>query len=509
MGIMIIAVTPENALAQDESILNLSYLASYETGIFDKSAAEIVVYNKKNKFFYVVNGAKPSIDIFQLEHNKTISLPSLNLSKKETPTSVAIFGNFMAATVHDATESARMGKIILFDSHHNRIAEFMAGSLPDMVIFSPDGQYILSANEGEPLDGVDPVGGITMVILDHKNPKNSVVKELTFDNFNTKELAKEGVRIAKGKTFSQDAEPEYIAFSHNSAKAWVSLQENNALAEISLQDAKITKIIPLGLKDHNIAGQGIDPNDKDGLNIINVPVMGMYMPDAITTLEYKGKTYILTANEGDARDEEVKANKANFDNSHLSKEQIKSLGKLRISSTDGDLDRDGDIDIPHSYGARSFSIYTEDGKQIFDSGDDFEQITAKTLGQSFNSDNTESNSGDSRSDNKGPEPEGICLGIINGHTYAFITLERISGIMIYDVSNPEKPIFQSYYNNRNFTDNLDYTKAEDLSKAGFLGPEGIYFINAKDSPTGNPLLLVANEVSGNVEILNIIQNLNP
>lgn len=480
--------------------LTLTHLTSYETGIFNKSAAEIVVYNKNSRLFYVVNGATPSIDIFRLKGDKTESLPPLPLAKKEAPTSVATRDRLIAAAVHDPAQDHRPGKIILFSTDHKRIAEFPAGSLPDMVTFSPDGKYIIVANEGEPMNGTDPDGSLTLIMLDRDNISRSRVTQLAFNGFDTRKLKKQGVRIAPGKSFSQDVEPEYVAVSANSRWAWVSLQENNALAELDLAKGKITKIIPLGLKDHSRPGQGMDPNDKDGINIIPVPVMGMYMPDSIATMSRQGKNYILTANEGDAREEEVKAKKAKFDKHALTKKQIKSLGKLRLSSTDGDTDHDGDIDIPHSYGARSFSIFSQDGKLVFDSGDDFERITAKRHGAFFNSSNDEADSGDTRSDNKGPEPEGITVGTLKGRTYAFIGLERIGGVMVYDVTNPAAPVFQSYTNNRVFNHGLDYVRPKDQKRAGFLGPEGIYFLARSNSPTGKPLLLVANEVSGNVEI---------
>ena len=483
--------------------LMLEPLATYETGIFNKSAAEIVVYNKGNKLFYVVNGATPSIDIFRLKGTNTETLAPLSLAPDEAPTSVATYGNLIAVAVHNPEKVGRPGKVILYTTQHKRIADFPAGSLPDMVSFSPDGKYILVANEGEVDKNSDPLGSLTLITINSTRLNMSVIKQISFKDFSAHELRNSGVRITPGKSFAQDVEPEYIAFSADSQRAWVSLQENNALAEVSLTDAKVTRIMPLGLKDHSLPGQGMDPNDKDGINIISVPVMGMYMPDAIAVMSYKGKSFILTANEGDARDEAVKAKKAKFDPNALTPAQIKSLGKLRLSSTDGDTDQDGDIDIPHSYGARSFSIFSEEGDLIFDSGDDFEQITAKKLGKFFNSDNKKANSADKRSDNKGPEPEGITVGHVKNRTFAFITLERVGGIMVYDVTNPYAPVFQSYYVSRKFDTTLDYNIPEDREKAGFLGPEGIYFISAHNSPTEKPLLLVANEVSGNVEILEI------
>nr|MBA3524548.1 alkaline phosphatase [Geodermatophilaceae bacterium] len=138
-----------------------------------------------------------------------------------------------------------------------------------------------------------------------------------------------------------------------------------------------------------------------------------------------------------------------------------------------------------SLGARSFTIRDTEGRVVFDSGSAFERITAAILPAQFNSTNSENDSVDSRSDDKGPEPEGIEIGRAFGATYAFIGLERIGGVMTYDLSNPTRPRFVDYVNNRDFSGDAE------AGTAGDLGPEGLTFITAANSPTGGPLLVVA------------------
>ncbi|MFM7576255.1 MAG: choice-of-anchor I domain-containing protein, partial [Microcystaceae cyanobacterium] len=133
---------------------------------------------------------------------------------------------------------------------------------------------------------------------------------------------------------------------------------------------------------------------------------------------------------------------------------------------------------------------------VYDSGDDFEQITGTFFPDYFNASNSNNNF-DNRSDDKGPEPEGLVLGEIEGRSYAFIGLERIGGVMVYDVSNPQTPQFVQYLNNRNFS------VATNSPEAGDLGPEGLTFIKAEESPNGKALLVVANEVSGTTTIYEI------
>ncbi|WP_321393028.1 choice-of-anchor I family protein [Emcibacter sp.] len=483
--------------------LKLGTIATWETGIYGKSAAEIVMYQKSTSHIYFVNGALPSVEVIRLTTDgKAEFITRLALAKTESPTSVAVRDDLVAIAVHDESIRGRPGKILFFDSSHQRVGEVKAGFLPDMVTFSPDGRYVLAANEGEPHGDYDPEGSVTIIDL-HSGIGNATPSTVAFADFDRDILTGNGVRIAPGKRFAEDAEPEYITVSADSRTAWVSLQENNALAEINIPLARAEKVIPLGLKDHSQPGNALDAVDGDGIHIVPRPLFGMYMPDSLASMDHEGKTFILTANEGDARSEEIKLSKAKLDPAALNPEQKKELGGLRLSATDGDTDGDGDIDRIQTYGARSFSIFDADGNLVFDSGSDFERITADRLGKSFNSDNAAGESGDSRSDNKGPEPEAITLGRIGGQTYAFIGLERVGGIMVYDVTDPHAPSFAGYHNSRNFDAGPGVENAEDMKNAGCLGPEGLAFVAEEDSPLKKPLLLVACEVSGSVEIVRI------
>jgi hypothetical protein len=133
-------------------------------------------------------------------------------------------------------------------------------------------------------------------------------------------------------------------------------------------------------------------------------------------------------------------------------------------------------------------------------------ITAEVLGDNFNSNNNESDSGDSRSDDKGPEPEGLTIGVIDGKTYAFIGLERVGGIMIYDVTDPKKPVFCSYARDlRNFDIEFDEDHLSNFDAVGDLGPEGLEFIPAGSvNPDSPNMVVVANEVSGTITVYEVV-----
>jgi hypothetical protein len=295
----------------------------------------------------------------------------------------------------------------------------------------------------------------------------------------------------------------------------VTLQENNSIAIVDIQTATVDSIVALGFKDYNTPGNGFDPSDKDsGIHINNWPVFGIYSPDGIASYNAGGETYLVLANEGDSRDyegfsESVRLRKGPpldstaFPNaSELLKED--ALGRLFIAKHLGDTDLDGDLDKIYTYGGRSFSIRDSSGKLIFDSADQFERKLAELLPEQFNSNNEKNQSFDDRSDNKGCEPEGIDLGVIDGRTYAFIGLERIGGIMVYDITDPRAPSFVTYKTSRNFDHVLpNEPSPTDMEAVVELGPEGVLFIPAADNPTPSPLLVVCNEVSGSVTIYSI------
>ncbi len=240
-------------------------------------------------------------------------------------------------------------------------------------------------------------------------------------------------------------------------------------------------------------------NRDDSITITNWPTLGMYQPDSIAAYEYDGITYLVTANEGDARDydgysEEERVGGLTLDESAFPNaaelQEDKNLGRLNSTTAIGDLDGDGDHDRIFSYGARSFSIWDQFGNLVFDSGDDLEIITSIYAPEDFNSTNDENGSFDNRSDDKGPEPEGLAIGTISDRTYAFIGLERVGGVVVYDITHPQNPAFVTYVNNRNFSGDAE------AFTAGDLGPEGLKYVAAEDSPTNSPMLIVGNEISG-------------
>ena len=509
-----------------EHEIRLTPIGSYESGIFAQGAAEIVGHDPATQRIYVVNAQAASLDVLDIS-NPTAPAKVGDVSLLPfggVANSVAVREGIVAVAVEN-TPKTKPGHVVFFDRDLNFLNSVQVGALPDMVTFSPNGRWVLVANEGEPNSynnanaavigpSVDPEGSVSIVDVSQGVAAltQASVRTAGFTAFISGVPA--GVRIyGPNATVAQDLEPEYISVSHDSKTAWVTLQENNALAVVNIAAGQVTQLIPLGTKDHNLPQNKFDASDRDtAINIRNWPVQGVYLPDAIDAYQVRGETYLVMANEGDARadwpgyNEEARVGDAAyvldptlFPNAAVLKAAA-NLGRLRVTRASGDIDGDGDYDVIHSFGGRSFSIRDAAGNLLFDSGDQLEQITAAMFPAFFNASH-DSNSFDGRSANKGPEPEGVVIGRAFGRVYAFVALERIGGIVAYDISDPRAPVLADYMNFRNFL------AAPSSGDAGDLGPEGIIFIKAEDSPNGKPLVVIGNEISGTTTIYEVSRDI--
>jgi hypothetical protein len=446
----------------------------------DLPGSEIPAYDRFSRQAFVTGG--DGLQIVDLSDIKNPVMGALidpttapfNLNSPEV-TSVDSCRGMVAFAVPNATQTEN-GNVVFTNSQGELIRTVEVGALPDMVKFTKNCRKLLVANEGEPDDGIDPEGSISII-----NVVNGQVKTADFTRFNGMEetLKAQGVRLFPGVPVANDLEPEYIAVSGNGRFAYVTLQEANAVAVVDIRRARVKRILPLGLKDHSIPGNELDASDKDEvINIRNWPLQGMYMPDAIAAFGRGWHQFFITANEGDARNEDERVGKLNLDPTAFpNADELQhnfNIGRIQVSAVDGDLDGDGDYDVLQSYGGRSFSIWDARGNLVYDSGSNIESIVA-TYGRD--------NADDGRSDNKGPEPEGVEVGKIGRRTYAFIGLERTNQVLVYDVTRPWAPEFMQM-----------------LYTAGDEAPEGLEFLSRRESPNNCPTLLVTNEESNTLTI---------
>lgn len=547
-----------------------------------EGAAEIVAFQNSTGWVYAINSSSSPavveiIDINNIDKSVLSSdtegvITNTNLTSSITidlsataqlsgdANSIAVDNNneLLAVAVDSGTKGVN-GHVAFYDvsgAAPSFIKAVEVGDLPDNVAFTHDGKTVLVANEGEPASDyvIDPEGSISIIAITDGVPANTAT-HITFEQYNDKqtELESQGAKFAnpngltiKGQvrsyTVAQDLEPEYITVSKDNKTAYVSLQDNNAMAIVDLTDNSV-KVIGLGVKDWS--QYFIDVSDKDdGINFKKYQnLYGLYQPDTIDSYQWNGADFIVSSNEGDAReyiaferDATEDAGKAecetNFPSgnydwedgeevciAYTDESRVKDLedlatvtpeldayisemggkdglGRLIVSSAMG-KNNDGDYEALYSFGARSFSIWDQNGILVFDSGDQVGKVTAAMHGAAFNN-NEDENSGDTRSDAKGAEPEALALGKIGDNTYAFVGLERMSGIMVFNITNPYDVSFVDYFYNRGLVEDADIT--------GDLAPEGMKFINAEHSPTKQALLVIGNEISGTVAIWQITEN---
>jgi hypothetical protein len=496
--------------------IELVHLNSFDPNPAAGSTCEISAYDSASKRLFMTSAIQKRMDIADMSNPSNISLvKSIDMVPYGGITSIAIKNGIVAVASPDSIEQ-NPGKVIFFNTNGDFISKVTVGALPDHVGFSPNGKFVVTADEGQPNLSYtnDPEGSVTMIDISGgvQNLTQSNVTVIDFKGFNANEntLIASGVRkLFKASTLSQDFEPEYITISADNKTGWVSLQENNAIAVIDFATKKATNIWALGTKEFKTLGNGFDASDKSGSVLIsNWNVKAFTTPDQIATYSVNNKSYLVTANEGDEKEytplnERTTVNaiildSATFPNRKMLMEDH-SLGRLRITNLHGDNDADGDYDELYMVGPRSFSIYDlTSNSMVYNSGDAFELITSQhpSMGRIFNADNEASNTLKSRSRSKGPEPEGVTVATIADRTFAFITLERIGGVMIYDITNPSAPVYVDYKNTRSNT-----------VFGGDNGPEGIVYIQANQSPTGKPMIVVSNEISGTVTLFEVRNNI--
>lgn len=484
---------------EEAADLTLQRLASVNIGTAnaDGGVAEIVAYNGDTQTAYVVNGQDGLLYSLQVTAQGLAVSDRLNVRALITGFTYGDMTSVAVDTDHDriavalqAADYAANGRVLLLDYDFQVLATYEVGVQPDMVTFTPDGNKVLTANEGEPrqgygADAVDPEGSVSIVDLEAGTVTNA-----GFAAFDSESLAAEGVLIGKANGRVNEArvdlEPEYIGVSADSRTAYVTLQEANAIATVDLEAGRVTAVRSLGFQDLSREENAIDlVEDGQYAPTTYDNAVGVYMPDGVSVYEVGGVTYLVTANEGDSREWEGYLNEAEVT---LTAEDGTIAEEVRV--LDKSCTTVPDESKEYLYGSRSFSIYRADTmEQVYDSGNAFEALTNRYLPDWFNCSNDDIDV-DSRSAKKGPEPESVTVGQVGNRLFAFVALERVGGIMVYDVTNPSQASYVNYVNTRDFSGEI----------AGDVAPEGLAFIAGAESPSGKPMLLAACEVSGTVAL---------
>lgn len=541
-GIAAISLVSTAALAApptSDGGVTLEALGTFDGG--GLAHAEILAYDASSERIFISNDEEVAVDIVSIADPTSPTLvTSFDVSAYgDGVNGVAVHRGIAAAAVErdpvfDAATGVATptnGRVVLFNRNGVYMNTLEVGVLPDMVAFSPDGSKIIVAGEAEPICAEDVGGGQdsdvalavdppgTVAIIDMSGGAyEATVELLDFSGFDTATLQAAGVRIFwPGSTAAEDLEPEYVTVAPNSRTAYVTLQEANAVAVVDLTTPAITAVVPLGLKSW--ADQQVDPSDRDaGHSLGSWNASGMYMPDAIASFSVGGATYLATANEGDSRDydcysEEERLADLDYTGTSLGADLVAQaqddalLGRVKTTTAMPTTDP---ITGLIAYGGRSFSIWNSSGVLVWDSGSEFVEIVARDFPDYVNTNADDeaataramvesmADGADARSDDKGTEPEAVAVGRIGDRQYAFIGLERQGGIMVYDVTDPSAPAFEDYVN---------LALSELASGGDFTGPgttdvspEGVVFVSASSSPNGEPLVIVANELSGTTTV---------
>ena len=534
---------PTGGYENGTAALNLTQIARYSAGQYnvDGGVMEIVAYNQATEWAYAINGQSGKLAAIPLAgltagaHVEALTGTEIDVKALvEAEDSTFQYGDMTSVAISpDSTTLAAAlqaqgsndaGRVALFTCEEDGSLTLEAlvetGAQPDMVTFAGD-SVVLTADEGEPREGygediADPKGSVTVV--DVEAQESTVVDFSAFDS-QRDQLAEDGIVLKKGSAPSVDLEPEYIAVS--GGKAYVTLQENNAIAVLDIESQAFEGVYSAGFEDHSTTAIDLDKKDDAYDPQTYESLLGIRMPDGIAAFTVEGATYLVTANEGDARewgDEDQGTFYLSEDERDFSEEGVTSPtgaitaensgleGKVVFFKTE---DFDGlDPEKDYVFGGRSFTVFqaTENGlEEVFTSGDDFEALTAQYVPEYFNASNDNAVL-DDRSGKKGPEAESVTVGTVDGKTYAFVALERTGGVMAYDVTDPAAITFVNYVNTRDFGTTVEGSEEyEDgeLDKwvtGGDVAPEGLLFLDAASSPNGEPLLLAACEVSGTVAV---------
>ncbi|NIJ44728.1 hypothetical protein FHR24_001167 [Wenyingzhuangia heitensis] len=476
-----------------EIVKTIAQMTFNKVGTFtngnDEAFAEISAFDPTTNKLFIVNPEEDEVSVLDLtDVTNPVKGTSISVAPG-SPNSVAVLNGTLAVAVENSNKQAN-GTIETFNTDTQvAIQSYTAGALPDMVAFSPDGKYIISANEGEPNDNydVDPEGSITIVEI-----ASGTTSQISFAGITN---PGNDFRLfgPNSDSLEKDVEPEYVAVSDDSKTAYVSLQENNGLAIVDLATKTITKIVGLGVKDYNISGNEIDASNKDDIagNLKNWNVLSYYMPDAIDYFTSNGNGYIVSANEGDSRDydgysEEERVKDLDLDPTAYPNaewlQEDENLGRLKVTTANG-KNSEGKYEQIYGYGARSFSIWNTNGERVYDSGSEIARKTLTLAPSIFNQDEGKA---DGRSDDKGAEPESVKTLKIGDETILFVGLERTSAVLVYNVTNALNPEFITW-----------------LYDANDISPEGITVVDKADSPTGNYLMIATHEVSSTIAIYEI------
>lgn len=315
----------------------------------------------------------------------TLSLAQLGDAEDE-PTSVAVHGGYALVVVNTSpgftAPSGRLDVIRVTD--RTRVRSIDLGGQPDSIAVSQDGRYAAIAIENERDEDAAPAGGEDG---DLPQPPAGFVQIVDLTgapaSWTTRAVpltAADGSALPAlaAAGVAEPTDPEPEYVAVRGRQLAVTLQENNGLVLVDLPTGRVTAAYSAG----TASVSGVDVEDDGTIDqtgsITDVP----REPDAVAWLDDR---YLAIANEGDWKG-----------------------------------------------GTRGWSVVdSRTGRVAWDAGNSFERLA---IAHGLHD--------DSRSDNKGAEPEGLAAARIGGTNYAFVGAERSNFVAVYDVDDPLRPRFE-------------------------------------------------------------------
>ena len=512
---MVLALFVASILLVDPSFAqwSISLLSSRTTNIQD-SVGDLS-YNLDLDAPFTVNSAEKKVDAYFLQDGgEVFFFNAYDVSSWGTPLScdtISFSGGdhllAVSVTPDDVTEP---GTVVFFNVFSGKVrSTATVGAYPIKVRFTPDQDYLIVANAGKPGTTVDPYGGATVIKISEKTiddlPSADVVTT-TFVSFTS--LPTGMVQANPGVSVSRDLQPASLAIRSDSEIAYITLQQNNGIAVLDIDDVVISRIFTSGMTDH--AEVPFDASDMDNeIRIREWPgVLSLRQPGGIAAIKSDGNTYLLTTNQGSSENfetynevERVSALPLDPTVFETSDSDDENLGRLKVLATLG-KNRDGLYSELYAFGSRSFSVFKPNGTLVGDTRAELEFVTAIQQGLNFNSD-MYANDFDTQSPEKGPEPVNVVAGKVDGITHAFVINQRIGGVTMWNLCQVDEPLFEAYFNNRDFSVNL--STSTGFFEAGDIGPAGVIFVD-DNNPTGKYLLVVTGKLSGTVSVYEISGN---
>jgi hypothetical protein len=529
--LMLVGVTvPAKSNTEPFAITELGRIISGD----GEGGAEIPTYHAGSKRLFSTNGVRNTVDVYDLsDPAKPVRINRVELkSYGSDVTSVAAGRDVIVAAVHRAetfaangTPSTPTGVLVVMDVNGKVLAApDLGGVLPDAVTFTPSGTTALVAIEGQPVcakddpattanestdytKAQDPLGGVS--IVDLSNPATPVVRFVSFKGLTVGDLRAKGLALSSVvNDAAKDLEPEYIV-ALDELKAYVTIQEANGLGVLDIESGSWIEV--RRAFESKLSTTPIDTSDRDtGKGPRSYKnVVGPSQPDAIAGFKIGSGHYLVTANEGDAREysclnDDLRGSSLKVDSRRFPDWKTWSgnaeLGRAKVNPNAGDRDGDGDIDTIHLRGSRSMTIY-RNGQVIWDSGKLIEETQIAAFGianingsHSLSADKSTVNyTPQDRSDDKGGEPEGVAVGMVGSSRIAVLGLERMSALVVFDISIPREPKLVKWIQ-------MLPTTPTPASQATAWSPEGVIFVSAEKSPNGKPLFITSYELSGSLTI---------